>query len=32
MPGGVLKISYKDDVSPVMSGPAEFCYSGVLAK
>lgn len=32
MPGGVLKINYKDDVSPVMSGPAEFCYSGVLAK
>lgn len=32
MPGGVLKISYKDNVSPVMSGPAEFCYSGVLTK
>lgn len=30
MPGGVLKISYKDDVSPVMSGPAAFCYSGTL--
>lgn len=30
MPGGVLKISYKDDTSPVMSGPAEFCYSGNL--
>ncbi|MBT6037558.1 MAG: diaminopimelate epimerase, partial [Kordiimonadaceae bacterium] len=31
MPGGTLKITYKDDRSPVMSGPAEFCYSGHLA-
>ncbi len=30
MPGGTLKISYKDDQSPVMSGPAEFCFSGHL--
>lgn len=30
MPGGTLKISYKDDVSPVMTGPAEYCYSGFL--
>ncbi len=30
MPGGSLKISYKDDISPVMSGPAEYCYSGIL--
>ena len=30
MPGGTLKITYKDDVTPVMTGPAEFCYSGVL--
>lgn len=31
MPGGTLKITYKDDRSPKMSGPAEFCYSGHLA-
>lgn len=31
MPGGTLKISYKDDRSPIMSGPAEFCFSGYLA-
>ncbi len=30
MPGGTLKITYKDDRSPVMSGPAEFCFSGYL--
>jgi len=30
MPGGTLKISYKDDISPIMSGPAEFCYFGYL--
>ncbi|MDG1437630.1 MAG: diaminopimelate epimerase [Emcibacteraceae bacterium] len=30
MPGGTLKITYKDDISPVMSGPAEYCYSGYL--
>jgi diaminopimelate epimerase len=30
MPGGTLKITYKDDYSPVMSGPAEYCYSGYL--
>lgn len=30
MPGGTLKITYKDEVSPIMSGPAEFCYSGYL--
>ncbi len=30
MPGGTLNISYKDDVSPIMTGPAEFCYSGYL--
>ena len=30
MPGGTLKIIYKDDVSPVMTGPAEYCYSGFL--
>ncbi|MDG1708361.1 MAG: diaminopimelate epimerase [Emcibacteraceae bacterium] len=30
MPGGTLKISYKDERSPVMSGPAEYCYSGYL--
>lgn len=30
MPGGTLKISYKDAISPVMSGPAEYCYSGYL--
>jgi diaminopimelate epimerase len=30
MPGGTLKITYKDDVSPVMTGPAEYCYSGFL--
>lgn len=32
MPGGTLKISYNDDISPVMTGPAEFCYSGYLLK
>ncbi|WDU58476.1 diaminopimelate epimerase [Pseudemcibacter aquimaris] len=32
MPGGSLKISYKDAVSPVMSGPAEYCYSGFLKR
>lgn len=32
MPGGTLKISYKNDISPVMSGPAEYCYSGYLHK
>lgn len=30
MPGGTLKITYKNDRSPVMSGPAEFCFSGHL--
>lgn len=30
MPGGTLKIYYKDDRSPIMSGPAEFCFSGHL--
>jgi diaminopimelate epimerase len=30
MPGGTLKITYKDEISPVMSGPAEYCYSGFL--
>lgn len=30
MPGGTLKISYKDDISPVMTGPAEYCYNGFL--
>lgn len=30
MPGGTLKITYKDDVSPVMTGPAEYCCSGFL--
>lgn len=28
MPGGTLKITYKDERSPVMSGPAEYCYRG----
>ncbi len=32
MPGGTLKISYKDDNMAVMSGPAEFCYSGYLTQ
>lgn len=32
MPGGTLKISYHDDNSPVMTGPAKFCYSGYLLK
>lgn len=32
MPGGTLKIIYKDDRSPVMSGPAEFCFSGHLTE
>lgn len=31
MPGGTLKITYKDATSPVMSGPAEYCYSGYLS-
>lgn len=30
MPGGTLKIAYKDEQSPVMTGPAEYCYSGLL--
>lgn len=30
MPGGTLKISYKDENTPLMSGPAEYCYSGFL--
>jgi len=30
MPGGTLKITYKDERSPVMSGPSEYCYSGIL--
>lgn len=30
MPGGTLTISYKDDISPVMTGPAEYCYNGYL--
>jgi diaminopimelate epimerase len=30
MPGGTLKISYKDNTLAVMSGPAEYCYSGHL--
>ena len=32
MPGGTLKISYMDERTPVMSGPAEYCYSGYLKK
>ncbi len=32
MPGGTLIISYKDDVTPIMTGPAEYCYSGYLQK
>ena len=31
MPGGTLKITYKDNRTPIMSGPAELCYSGHLA-
>ena len=30
MPGGTLTISYKDEITPVMTGPAEYCYSGFL--
>ena len=30
MPGGTLKITYNDDLSPTMTGPAEYCYSGYL--
>ncbi|MBT5187193.1 MAG: diaminopimelate epimerase [Kordiimonadaceae bacterium] len=30
MPGGTLKITYKDNTLAVMSGPAEYCYSGYL--
>lgn len=30
MPGGTLKITYKDDFTPVMTGPAEYCFSGYL--
>jgi len=30
MPGGALKIIYIDNESPVMTGPAEYCYSGFL--
>lgn len=30
MPGGTLKITYMDDLSPIMIGPAEYCYSGYL--
>lgn len=30
MPGGMLKITYKDERSPIMSGSAEFCFSGHL--
>jgi len=30
MPGGTLTISYKDETTPVMTGPAEYCYNGFL--
>lgn len=30
MPGGTLTISYKDEITPVMTGPAEYCYNGFL--
>jgi diaminopimelate epimerase len=30
MPGGTLTISYKEETTPVMTGPAEYCYNGFL--
>ena len=30
MPGGTLTIFYKNEITPVMTGPAEYCYSGFL--
>lgn len=30
MPGGSLHIHYKENHLPVMTGPAEYCYSGYL--
>ncbi len=32
MPGGTLKITYKDNILAIMSGPAEYCYSGYLTE
>jgi diaminopimelate epimerase len=30
MPGGTLTISYKDETTPIMTGPSEYCYNGFL--
>jgi len=32
MPGGTLKITYRNNTLAIMSGPAEYCYSGYLTE